>query len=92
MKGGNPNRFLEYIFNGVDIVYVYNGKKFWGQGWTISTGFHYEIYQCEPLVEGFHWIYNGENQRDCQQAFIKAPIFDGKTFWEAEQDIEWVDY
>jgi len=25
------------------------------------------------------------------QAFIDAPLFDEKTFWDAEKNIEWVD-
>ena len=25
------------------------------------------------------------------EAFEKAPIWNGKTFWEAETDMEWVD-
>ncbi|WP_029067229.1 hypothetical protein [Lachnobacterium bovis] len=27
-----------------------------------------------------------------EDAFLKEPIFDGKTFWECEKEIEWVDY
>lgn len=29
---------------------------------------------------------------DCiKQRFLEAPIFDGKTFWQVEKDIAWVD-
>jgi hypothetical protein len=32
-----------------------------------------------------------DNCSKCIEAFENAPIFDGKTFWHVEKDIEWVD-
>lgn len=34
------------------------------------------------------FLYNGATLADCVEAFEKAKIFDGKTIYEAEKDIE----
>ena len=44
------------------------------------------IYFGEPLPE-----MQGNSYQMCGDAFQKAPIFDGRTFWEIEKEIEWVD-
>ena len=36
-------------------------------------------------------VIHGTSIEECHEAFLAAPMFGGKTFWEAEQDIEWVD-
>lgn len=36
-------------------------------------------------------VIHGKTIEECHEACLAVPIFGGKTFWEAEQDIEWVD-
>ena len=52
-----------------------------------------EIFRYAPQWddEEFIWIHNDVSMQKCLEAFLDAPIFDGKTFWEAESEIEWVD-
>ena len=50
-----------------------------------------EIFQIDPAKEGYVWEYNGSSITEGQEEFQTAPIFDGKTFWEVEQEMEWVD-
>ena len=33
----------------------------------------------------------GYGEEDVKIEFLKAPIFDGKTFWEVEKDLAWYD-
>lgn len=52
-----------------------------------------EIYRYIPLQEkGFTLECERDTYLDCYNEFIKAPIFDGKTFGEAEQEIERGDW
>ncbi len=37
------------------------------------------------------WVQAGDKYSYPVEKFLQAPIFDGKTFWEVEQEIEWVD-
>ena len=92
MIGGNPNDFLDRIYSCQDTVYVYKGIKYWFQGYMPADGVvHMEIFQYQPPCERNVQSYDGSSLDECQDAFIHAPIFDGKTFWEVEKDIEWVD-
>ena len=50
-----------------------------------------EVFQTEPPADGYIWEYNGKSMNEGQELFQSAPIFDGKTFWEVEQEIQWVD-
>ena len=52
-----------------------------------------EVFQYNPPGDGYVWEYDSKSPSDDGlEAFLEAPIFDGKTFWEAESEIEWVDY
>lgn len=92
MIGGNPNEFLESVYSGQDTVFIYKGIKYWCQGYVQDDGRSYmEVFQYQPANEENVWSYTGVTAKECFHAFLDAPIFDGKTFWDAEQEIEWVD-
>ncbi len=44
-----------------------------------------------PPSEEDIWECNAATMEECLNAFLDARIFDGKTFWEVESEIEWVD-
>lgn len=93
MNGGSVTDFVDRIYSCQDTVFVYHGIKYWFQGYTLSKdNVHMEVFQYEPPSEEYLWEYNGKSIDECQKAFLSAPMFDGKTFWEAEKDITWVDY
>lgn len=91
MINGNPNEFIDTIYTCQDIVFVYNNTKYWFQGYVNKGKVHMELFQYEPARDGYIWEYNGKSLSEGQEAFQKARIFNGKTFWEAEKNIEWVD-
>ena len=37
------------------------------------------------------WNHDGATIDEGVQDLLKAPVFDGKTILEVEQDIEWID-
>lgn len=56
-----------------------------------NGGVHMGIFPYQPPSETCLWEYDGATIEECQNAFLEAPTFNGKTFWDAEQQIEWVD-
>lgn len=93
MIDGNPHDFVDTVYTGQDIVYLYHGIKYWFQGYTLENGTcHMEIFQYQPPAEDEIWSHDDTSMEKCLEAFLQAPIFDGKTFWDAEQEITWVDY
>lgn len=93
MINGNPHEFIDHFCSGQDTVYLYRGRKFWAQGYTCrdKNEWRMEIFQYQPPSDGYIWEYESESVLKCMEAFLKAPIFNGKTFWEVESEIEWVD-
>ena len=37
------------------------------------------------------WRYSDYDRLNCREAFLKEPLYEGKTFWEVEPEIEWLD-
>ena len=35
--------------------------------------------------------YYGYGENDVKEQFLKAKIFDGKSFWEVEKELAWYD-
>ena len=92
MINGNPNDFVDRIYSCQDTIFIYNKIKYWFQGYMpTSTSVYMEVFQYKPSNDKCIWQYTGKSITECYQEFLKAPIFDGKTFWEAESEIEWVD-
>lgn len=92
MINGNPGEFVDRIYSCQDTVFIYNGVKYWFQGYNLENGLvHMEIYQYQPVQEACLWSHEGKTIEECHRAFLEANLFDGKTFWEAESSIEWVD-
>ena len=93
MKNGDPHDFVNTVYSGQDIIFVFHGIKYWFQGYTIQeSGIdHMEIFQYQPPSDKDIWSYDSDSMEKCLEAFLSAPIFDVKTFWEAESEIEWVD-
>ena len=92
MINGNPNEFLEVVASGQDITYKFKEDIYWFQGYNKGDKFRMEIFKHIPAEEGFTWECEEETYLDCLNRFINDPIFDGKTFWEVEQEIEWGDW
>ncbi|MBO4510110.1 MAG: hypothetical protein J5718_02045, partial [Lachnospiraceae bacterium] len=62
------------------------------QGYTLDDGaYYFELQLWEPYADVL-WSVTGLSNQESLEAFLKEPLFDGKTFWEAEKEIEWVDY
>jgi hypothetical protein len=92
MINGDANEFLDKAYTGQDLIYIYHGIKYWFQGYSDENGVkHMEVVQYKPASEGYIWEHDDQSMENCLSAFVEAPIFDGKRFWDVEQEIEWVD-
>lgn len=93
MEAGNVNEFLDKITYQDEVVLFHNEKYFF----NITLDKQADVY-CK------FWIFVVDNQRNwvrdafeisgdtiayCMEKFLKAPIWDGKTFWEAEKEMTW---
>lgn len=91
MINGNIDEFVEKLLDGEEVIYVYHGKKYFSQGYNLDGGtYYFELQQWEPTASVL-WSVKGLDRPASLDAFLKEPLFNGKTFWECEKEMEWVD-
>lgn len=62
MINGDAGDFIERIYSCQDTVFVYNGVKYWFQGYMPSAdAVHMEVFQVEPERDGYVWEYDGNS-------------------------------
>ena len=92
MINGNIDEFVDKLLDGEEVIYTYQGKKYFTQGYNLEDGtYYFELQQWEP-TSAVLWSVEGLDRLNSLEAFLKEPLFDGKTFWEAEKEMEWVDF
>ena len=90
MINGNIDEFMDKLWSGEELIYLYNGKKYISQGYIKDDKYIFELQMWEPQEE-ILWQISGHNNQESLEAFLKEPLFDGKQFWDIEKEIEWVD-
>lgn len=117
MINGNINEFISGLYYGDERVFVYNGVKYFIQGYMCDNAltlfldiwdsvssdsfpleddyddYDRKIKASENTVKAYkyYWRQAGDKHNYPVEQFLQTPLFDGKTFWEVEQEIEWVD-
>ena len=80
MINGSAEEFIKWLHYGDERFFLYNGNKYFIQGYFKEN---------KPMLE-LYILESPDNNYPVAE-FENAEIFDGKTFWEVEKDIEWVD-
>ena len=91
MLNGDVNEFIDGLYYGDERIFLYKGEKYFIQGLTIDGKNKLLLDRWNPPAEDYIWQAESKRGSFCVEKFLQAPIFDGKTFWEVEQEIEWVD-
>jgi hypothetical protein len=92
MINGNVNEFIDTLYGGEEIFYTYNGAKYFIQGWWENKRYTLEILQYEPSIDNCRiWSHEADEAQECVESFQNALIFNGKSFWDVENEIEWID-
>ncbi len=92
--------FREMLYYGMDnIIFNIGGTIFQiNSGWE-DNAHSITVYKISTIFEGtesnenFDEVFtsNSPSAEENIKQFFEEPLFDGKTFWEVEQEIEWVD-
>ena len=91
MINGNVNEFIEGLYWGDERIFLYNGQKFFIQGYLKDEALTLFLDRWIPPADDYIWNKAGDRNNYPVEDFLNAKIFDGKSFWEVEQEIEWVD-
>ena len=90
MQGGTPQQFIDSLSYGMEQIFIYRGKTICVQGFVESDGlWTITMDQLEPESDNWNlWKHRAPSIDECVKAFLATPLFDGRTFWEAEGEIE----
>lgn len=95
MEGGNVREFLD-SFTFQSVAVMYKGKKFFSDGIykDINGNYRFTVDLWDNNNQYVSTVMNGigTSVSDCISQFEEAPIWDGKTFWDAEKGMTWVDW
>ena len=95
MINGKANDFIECL-SYEDNYAVFHGNKYFFNGCQTKKDHHGEVI-CVKLevydLTNKTTIYSVTKKTvsECLSAFQTAKIWDGKSFWNVEKEIEWVD-
>lgn len=92
MINGNASEFIDGLYYGDERFFIYSGNKYFLQGYCENETFNLELYIIENPDNNFEWHASSQSKYDLVNKFEKAKIFNGKSFWEVEKEIEWVDW
>lgn len=90
MINGNIDEFMDKLWSGEELIYLYKGKKYFSQGYFEDSKYVFELQMWEPQTK-ILWQISGHSNQDSLEAFLQEPLFEGKKFWDVEKEIEWVD-
>ena len=97
MRDGNINDFLNSI-TYQDTAVLFHGKRYCFNPINPSERQNFYcwdiyIWSGKDNEEGIPVItILGNSVAECMQKFLSTPLWDGKTFWQAEQEMTWVDW
>lgn len=95
MKNGKISEFIDQLYYGQELVFLYNEKKYFIQGWwsedkNTTTLVLEDV--SDGASEGYLWKYSADSMRKCAEAFLSAPIWNGKDFLQIEANVTWSDW
>ena len=94
MKNGDIKEFLDLLYLGQDLVFVFHGQKFFLEGWFDKgeSTMALDIVSSEVPFSGYVWEYTAKTMKECADAFLAAPIWEGKEFLQVESEVEWTEW
>lgn len=94
MINGDLNIFLDLMKRGEELIFTYKGQKFFLQGLyepeTDLATMYLDRWEPKPCIAIWESKPTHDSFFDIEE-FCNAKLFDGKSFWEIESEVEWVD-
>ena len=90
MINGDVKEFVDSIHYGDELIFVYNDEKFFLQGLFLKGKHNLYLTKWEPQPNNFYMEFIGDDKYPVED-FLNVKLWDGRKFWEAESEMEWVD-
>ncbi len=95
MEGGTIKDFMDCV-SYEDVYFMFRGKKYFTTGVESYPNNVYRIYCCElgPEYQALNDLLDLSNNslEECLSAFENMSLWgNGKTIYDVEKEIEWID-
>lgn len=95
MTDGNASDFINKL-SYEDHYILFNNKKFFLNGCQTKKDRNENVLEVRLEIydlstESTVFSVSKKSIQECLTAFEDAKIWDGKSFWEAEKDMKWID-
>ena len=89
MINGDVNDFVDRISYGDELIFTFHGRKYFLQGYHDLGGL-WTTYRdrWEPPADDCIWVGKCDLHFPVEE-FLRQRIWDGRTFWEAQEEMEW---
>ena len=91
MINGDAREFIDGLHYGDERFFIYKGQKYFIQGYFVDENPMLEVYILVPSDSTFKWQAVSKDNTYPVAEFESAQIFDNKSFWDVEKEMEWVD-
>lgn len=96
MKGGNVKEFIDKT-TYEECAVLYKGIKYFFHGLIFNKDKNVYSYKIDIWDNKGNYVTtvfdkNATTIEECLEIAQNEKIFDGKSFWEAESEMEWVEW
>ncbi len=92
MRGGNVEEFVDNIYMGQELVFLYKGQKFFLQGYCDKGSPNLYLDRWDPPGNDYIWVGKGSKSEGYPvDEFLEQKLWDSRSFWEAQDEMEWID-
>ena len=88
MKGRNIGEFISELYNNPEMEFVYRDKRYIISGYVDSSDKIYTLELWNITSDCSEFKCSDKFREKCVEKFEDSDIFDGKTIYEAENEIE----
>ena len=93
MKNGDITDFMDQLYYGGELVFEYAGSKYFIQGWTMDDrNFMALDYVNNEQFKEYLWKHEAKTMKECAEAFLAAPLWNGKNFSQIQEEVTWSDW
>lgn len=91
MINGDVTSFVEGIGFGETSAFVYNEEVYVIQGYCQDEVRYLFLDRVEPKADDLLWSSSLDDGEYPVDEFLDAPLFNGKTFMDIEDQVEWIE-
>lgn len=88
MKGLKLGEFIDSLYYNPELEFTYDGTTYVLSGYTDNFASIYTIELCNKNTGNIVFLKSSNSRTDCVLSFEQAKIFNCKTIYDVEQEIE----